>query len=207
MVGMGTTWTISEARRRSVRDRMPAPRRDSLLDDLRVAGSEAFTIIEVLIVVTLLGLISAIALPAYMDALDKARVGRAIGDIAAISEDISLFWFDNGRYPANLGEVNWAGRMDPYGEPYAYLNIGDSGKGGKGGGGGGGRGGGGGGGGGGGASAGGRKDRFLVPVNSDFDLYSMGKDKESVIAFTAKKSHDDIVRANNGAFIGLAEDF
>lgn len=189
MANTTNAWSISEARRRSVRDRMPAPRGDTLFDGLRAAWCQAFSLIEVLIVVTLLGLISAIALPAYMDALDKARVARAQGDISAISEDISLFWFDSGRYPNNLGEVNWAGRRDPYGEPYVYLNIADQGKGGKGG------------------AAGGRKDRFLVPVNSDFDLYSKGKDKESVIAFTAKKSHDDVVRANNGAFIGLAEDF
>jgi general secretion pathway protein G len=52
-----------------------------------------------------------------------------------------------------------------------------------------------------------RKDRFLVPINSDFDLYSMGKDRESVAPLTAKQSHDDIVRANDGAFVGLASEF
>ncbi len=52
-----------------------------------------------------------------------------------------------------------------------------------------------------------RKDRFLVPINSDFDLYSMGKDRESVAPLTAKKSHDDVVRANDGAFVGLASEF
>ena len=52
-----------------------------------------------------------------------------------------------------------------------------------------------------------RKDRFLVPINSDYDLYSMGKDRESIAPLTAKKSHDDIVRANDGAFVGLASDF
>jgi general secretion pathway protein G len=52
-----------------------------------------------------------------------------------------------------------------------------------------------------------RKDRFLVPINSDFDLYSMGKDRETVAPLTAKKSHDDIVRANDGAFVGLASEF
>ena len=182
MVNAGSDWSISQARRRSVREHMPAPRGDTLVDELRAAWSQAFTLIEVLIVVTLLGLISAIALPA----LDKARVARAQGDIAAMSEDISLFWFDNGRYPNNLVEVNWANRMDPYGEPYVSLNIGDAKNP---------------------AAAGGRKDRFLVPVNSDFDLYSQGKDKASNSNFTVKVSHDDIVRANNGAFIGLAEDF
>ena len=75
---------------------------------------------------------------------------------------------------------------DPYGEPYEYTNIAAS-KAGKGG--------------------GGRRDRFLVPVNSDFDLYSKGKDKNTVLPFTAPESHDDIVRCNNGGYIGLAEDF
>jgi general secretion pathway protein G len=35
----------------------------------------------------------------------------------------------------------------------------------------------------------------------------MGKDGASVSPLTAKASRDDIVRANNGGFIGLAEDF
>lgn len=71
--------------------------------------------------------------------------------------------------------------------------------------------GGGGAGGGGGPPCGGiggaRKDRFLVPINSDFDLYSMGKDGESVGPLTAKKSHDDVIRANDGGFYGLAANF
>ena len=50
-----------------------------------------------------------------------------------------------------------------------------------------------------------RKDKYLVPINSDFDLYSMGKDGQSAAALTAKISKDDIVRANDGQYIGLAE--
>jgi len=67
------------------------------------------------------------------------------------------------------------------------------------------------GGGGGGPPCGGiggaRKDRFLVPINSDFDLYSMGVDGESVGPLTAIKSHDDIIRANDGGYYGLASNF
>ena len=51
------------------------------------------------------------------------------------------------------------------------------------------------------------KDRFLVPINSDFDLYSMGKDGKSQMPLTAKDSRDDIIRANDGAYIGLAYAF
>lgn len=52
-----------------------------------------------------------------------------------------------------------------------------------------------------------RKDRFLVPINSDFDLYSMGKDGQSVGPLTAQKSHDDVIRANDGGYYGLASNF
>jgi general secretion pathway protein G len=49
-----------------------------------------------------------------------------------------------------------------------------------------------------------RKDHNLVPLNSAFDLYSMGKDGQSQPPLTAAASHDDIVRASDGNFIGMA---
>jgi general secretion pathway protein G len=52
-----------------------------------------------------------------------------------------------------------------------------------------------------------RKDRFLVPLNDDYDLYSMGKDGTSSPPLTAKVSQDDIIRANNGSYVGLASLF
>ena len=52
-----------------------------------------------------------------------------------------------------------------------------------------------------------RKDRFLVPLNKEYDLYSMGKDGKSQPPLTAKESYDDIVRANNGIYIGQASQF
>ena len=52
-----------------------------------------------------------------------------------------------------------------------------------------------------------RKDHNLVPVNSDFDLYSMGKDEATNSTFTAKVSEDDIVRANNGGYVGLVSEY
>ncbi len=190
MNGRARTMIISKARRSSVRARLEPRIGNPLLGDMRRSWSRAFSLIEILIIVAILGTIMAIALPQYMEALDNARVARAIGDIAAMSSEIGLFWFDNGRYPNNLGEIGRGAMLDPYGNAYFYSIIvaAGGGKGGKGGG-------------------GGRKDRFLVPVNSDFDLYSAGKDGNTVLAFTAQDSLDDIVRANNGMYIGLAEDF
>jgi len=52
-----------------------------------------------------------------------------------------------------------------------------------------------------------RRDKNLVPINTDFDLYSVGKDGDTATALTARQSRDDIVRANNGGYIGRAEDY
>ena len=43
-----------------------------------------------------------------------------------------------------------------------------------------------------------------VPINSSYDLFSQGKDGQSSPPLTASASRDDIVRANDGDFIGLA---
>ena len=52
-----------------------------------------------------------------------------------------------------------------------------------------------------------RKDRFLKPVSSDYDLYSMGPDGQCKENLNSKESRDDIVRASDGAFVGVAENF
>ena len=52
-----------------------------------------------------------------------------------------------------------------------------------------------------------RKDKNLNPLNTDYDLYSVGKEGATASALTAKSSRDDIVRANDGAFIGRGEDY
>ena len=52
-----------------------------------------------------------------------------------------------------------------------------------------------------------RKDHNLVPINSDFDLYSMGRDRQSAGPLTSGPSKDDIVRASDGGFIGLGRDY
>ena len=52
-----------------------------------------------------------------------------------------------------------------------------------------------------------RKDHNLHPLNSEFDLYSFGKDGESRSPLTARASRDDVIWARDGGFVGLAEDY
>lgn len=145
-----------------------------------------------MIVTVLIMTISGIALPLYAQAVDAARITRAIGDIRAMANEIMAFQILNGDVPDTLDEVGYGLHRDPYGNPYQFLKFG-SGPGGVPGG--------------GGFMGDARKDKFLVPINSRYDLYSMGKDGESVAPLTAPQSRDDIVMANDGGFVGLAENY
>jgi general secretion pathway protein G len=137
-----------------------------------------------MIVVVVVGLLAAIAVPSYQSFVDRARTTAAISELGQIQLVIARFRTNNGQLPATLAAVGMDGRRDPWGNPYRYLNIEA------------------------GANPGAvRKDRNLVPINSDYDLYSMGKDGLSTPPLTAGGSRDDIVRANNGAYFGLAEDY
>lgn len=144
-----------------------------------------FTLIEIIVSFAILGILAAVAIPLYAGYIDKARNETCISDIKGIASKITSYYADNSVYPDSLAEVGYATYRDCWGKnPYQYLNIQTAKNKGK-----------------------MRKDRFLVPINSDFDLYSMGKDGESTPPLTAKKSRDDIIRANDGAYIGLAYAF
>jgi general secretion pathway protein G len=136
-----------------------------------------------MIVIGLIGTLAAIAVPNYIQYREKAKIAQAIGDIRAMEKMIANFTTDNDRLPTSLAEIGMGGHRDPWGTPYEYVTVEGTPRGKL------------------------RKDRFLVPVNSDYDLYSKGQDRKSSTPFTAKASRDDIVRANDGAYVGLASEF
>ena len=149
-----------------------------------LVAEQAFSVIEILLVAALVVTLAAIAIPGLYAAVDYARVTRAIADIKVLELDIKTFQLTQGRLPDSLSEVRSDTVTDPWGNPYVYTNLTDlKGKGKA------------------------RKDRFLNPLNSDFDLYSVGEDGQSSTPLTAKASRDDIVRANDGGFVGVASDF
>lgn len=157
------------------------------------ASARAFTLLEVMLVVAIAATLAAIAIPGYRGYVERARIASAISDIKNISTEIDLIAADeDADLPVSLAELDNGGLLDPWGRPYRYLRI-DSPPGP--------------GGGGGGPPGQPRKDRFLVPINSDYDLYSLGPDGQSVAPLTAAHSRDDIIRAADGAYIGPADRF
>lgn len=142
----------------------------------------AFTLIELLITVALAAVLATIAFSSYSKYVARARVTAAIADIAGIQVSLERYFTDHNVLPATLAQAG-VQLNDPWGRPYRYLSMA-------------------------GATVGQvRKDRSLHPLNTDYDLYSLGADGQSALPLTAQVSRDDVVRATDGAFIGLASDF
>lgn len=142
------------------------------------------TLVEVMIVLALIGVLAAIAMPMYANYRERINRSTAIQDIKILQLLITDHATTGGSFPASLAEVGNGGKLDPWGRAYRYVDL---------------------------SSVHGhgqaRKNRQLNPINSDFDLFSLGKDGVFKPQLTQKDSLDDIVRAQDGAFVGLAADF
>ncbi len=151
-----------------------------------MSHAKGFGLLDLMLTLVIAALLTTLAVPAYDRYAERARTTSAMGDIASLSLKLEEFRLNNNdRLPEALDELPMEIPLDPWGRPYQYLNIITAGPG----------------------KGGLRKDGKLNPLNTDFDLYSMGKDGESKGPLSAKASQDDIVRANNGAFIGKGCDY
>jgi general secretion pathway protein G len=181
-----------------------------------------FTLVELSITFAVAAALATIAIVQYFGYVEKARVARAAAEIESISRAIdALLTDEEAELPDSLADIEADHMLDPWGNPYQYLKIAGGlppGMAGAppalpavaappGGGPGGGGPGGGPGGGGQPVIAQARKDQFLVPINSDYDLYSMGADGRSEPNLNSQERRDDVIRARDGAYVGLAEFF
>lgn len=146
----------------------------------------AFTLIELLIVLAIIATLMGVGMPLYQNQLERARVMVAVADIQTMNERIKDFLFEERRMPDTLTEVPGAKRLDPWGNPYEYLRIeGNRDV----------------------AKHVWRKDQWLIPVNTDYDLFSMGKDGVTHQKFSKEESWDDIIRCNDGTYVGMVSKF
>ncbi len=150
------------------------------------AAAGGWTLIELLLIVAILGVIAMILVPLFLQTLERTRIRRAIVDLRLIDTEIGLFRDREEALPASLDDLplGFGQRPDPWGRPYVYFLFEGPGWRGE-----------------------ARKDRFLVPINSEYDLYSVGPDGESRPPLQNPRSLDDVVRANDGQFYGLGRDF
>ncbi len=144
-------------------------------------------LMELLFALAIVGVLAAIAIPTYNQYIYQSQVVRTMAELRRIEQGLESFAITNdGVYPASLAEAGLEGMRDPWRHAYRYTRI-----------------------------AGAppsvlgsvRKDKNLVPINTDYDLYSVGRDGTTAAPLTARASRDDVIRANDGGFHGLAADY
>lgn len=150
-------------------------------------GAErGLTLLEVLIALVVAAALAAIAVPSYDKYMNGVRIDRAKVQLTAISAEIERYHSEHHTYPPDLTALGTSIPLDPWGHPYQYLAIdvnpppptGDV-----------------------------MKDLSLHPLNSDFDLYSLGADGATTKQIASQSTKDDVVRAANGGYIGLASGY
>ena len=148
-------------------------------------SKRGFTLIELLVALAIGAILLAIAVPSYQSYEQKAKVTSAMGDIMKISTAIGQYeTVHNLTPPPDLASIGMDQMLDPWGRPYVYLSFtGLRGNGQM------------------------RKDKNLVPINTEYDLYSLGADGKSQPPLTAPVSRDDVILANDGGYIGLASNY
>lgn len=118
--------------------------RSNLQFDRRRRG---FTLIEIMVVITILGILAALIVPRVVGRTDDARIAAAKQDIASLMQALKLYRLDNSAYPSTEQGLkallakptiepvpqNWkqGGYLerssmpkDPWGNEYKYLNPG-----------------------------------------------------------------------------------
>lgn len=149
-------------------------------------GYRGFTLVEIAIVLMIVGVVAWISIPAYQGYIERARTREAVFAVGEMSKAIRQWEVTKGALPDSLGEIGVVGEKakDPWGFDYEYLNLRTA----KG-------------------NGQARKDKKLAPLNSDFDLYSVGPNGVTKAQLGNADSRDDVIRARDGGFIGTAEEF
>ena len=108
---------------------------------------DGFTLIEIMVVVIIIGILSAIVAPNVIGRVDDARITKAKSDIATIEGALKMYRLDNFSYPQTQQGLealivapndpsikNWNPNgyiprlpKDPWGNAYQYLNPGSHG--------------------------------------------------------------------------------
>lgn len=146
----------------------------------QLSQNSGFTFIELMVVVVILSVLALFSFVAYTKYVYKAKLVSAIADLTSLEKVIYGYTVDsNEALPPNLTVIGYGDYTDPWGRGYVY-----------------------------------QPDLTLsprifegTPINDDYDLYSVGRDGATSPDITSPAGADDIIRAQQGAYKGIASDF
>ncbi|MCD6386692.1 prepilin-type N-terminal cleavage/methylation domain-containing protein [Candidatus Sumerlaeota bacterium] len=86
-------------------------------------NKKGFTLIELLIVVAIIGILAAIAIPNFLNASIRSKVARTKSDLRTISTALESYYVDHNKYPpdAQCGVINYLERLKHLTTPIAYI--------------------------------------------------------------------------------------
>ncbi len=80
-----------------------------------------FTLIELMVVVVIIGILAAIAIPKYQDVTDSAKYAACRSNLRNIASALNLYAADNGEYPGAFEGHKW--RNLDYIEDYVQTEL------------------------------------------------------------------------------------
>ncbi len=83
---------------------------------------KGFTLIELLIVVAIIGILAAIAVPNFLNAQLRAKIARVESDFNAIATGMRMYQTDNGDIP-RWGALGWARAWASLTTPVSYMSV------------------------------------------------------------------------------------
>lgn len=143
-----------------------------------------FTLVELLIVIAIIGILTAVAVPEVLDQIEKARYAHATSDVKSYFKEARMYRVDEGEYPSTWEELGYSSSpVDPWGHEYVLNNHADIPSGKR------------------------RSDGPTIPINSQLDIFSPGPNGEWDPNILTNMSKDDVIVAMDGSYVGKPEEF
>ena len=87
---------------------------------------QGFTLIELVIVLAIIGILTAMAMPTYQNFAIRTQVSEGLALSAAAKSAVSEYYMDRGAWPQNNNEAGLADQHDIIGKYTEHMNINDN---------------------------------------------------------------------------------
>lgn len=97
---------------------LPAPMRGR-----NTGNTRGGTLIELMLALSIVGILASLAIPKYIGVLEKARVARAVPELHAFAREIKGFTISGGAYPDALAQNGRSTMLERWESPYQYDRM------------------------------------------------------------------------------------